>query len=69
MWVLIENFPKIIDKSKIDYEEFIYILAKKSNLNKFYKAEIKWKWIEYFNEKQEKELMELDSVKNLYNLI
>ena len=69
MWVLIENFPKIIDKSKIDYEEFIYILAEKSNLNKFYKAEIKWKWIEYFNEKQEKELMELDSVKNLYNLI
>ena len=69
MWVLIENFPKIIDKNKIYYEEFIYILAEKSNLNKFYKAEIKCKWIEYFDEKQEEKIMELDSVKNLYNLI
>jgi len=40
MSVLIENFPKVTDKSKLDYEEFIYLLAEKSNLNKFYKAKI-----------------------------
>ena len=69
MWVLLKNFPKITDKSKIDYDEFIYLLAEKANLNKIYRAKIEGKWIEIFSEKQEKEIMELDSVKWLYNLI
>ena len=49
MSLVVENFPVEINKSKIDYEEFIYILSKKANLNKFSKAEIKSKWIEYFS--------------------
>jgi len=69
MWVLLYNFPKITDKTEINYEEFISVLAKKSNLNTFYKTEIKGKWIEFFEDNEEKKLMELDSVKNLYNLI
>jgi len=69
MSLIVENFPVEINKSKIDYEEFIYILSKKANLNKFSKAEIKSKWVEYFSKDKEKKLMELDSVKWLYNLI
>jgi len=69
MWVLLQDFPKITTKSEMNYEEFIFTLSKKANLNNIYKAKIEWKWIEYFDEKQEKEIMELDSVKWLYNLI
>ncbi len=69
MWVLLQNFPNITTKSEINYDEFIVILSEKANLNTIYKAKIEWKWIEYFEEKQEKNIMELDSVKWLYNLI
>jgi hypothetical protein len=69
MWVLLQNFPNITTKSEMNYEEFIYVLSEKVNLNKIYKAKIEWKWVEYFGKKQEKEIMELDSVKWLYNLI
>jgi hypothetical protein len=69
MWVLLQNFPNITTKSEMNYDEFIYVLSKKANLNNIYKAKIEWKWVEYFEEKLEKEIMELDSVKWLYNLI
>ena len=69
MWVLLQNFPNITTKSEMNYDEFIYVLSKKANLNNIYKAKIEWKWVEYFEEEQEEEIMELDSVKWLYNLI
>ena len=69
MWVLLQNFPEITDKKEINYEEFIFVLWKKANLNRIYKAEIKWEWVEYFEKENEKNIMELDSVKWLYNLI
>jgi hypothetical protein len=69
MWVLLQNFPNITTKSEMNYDEFIYVLSKKANLNNIYKAKIEWKWVEYFGEEQEEEIMELDSVKWLYNLI
>ena len=69
MWVLLQNFPNITTKSEMNYDEFIYVLSKKANLNNIYKAKIEWKWVEYFEEKLEKEIMELDSVKWLYNLV
>jgi hypothetical protein len=43
MTLVVDNFPIKTDKAEIDYEEFIYILSKKANLNKIYKAEIKMK--------------------------
>ena len=70
MSVLLENFPiKITNKKKIDYEEFIFKLSERANLNTIYKSKIKWEWVEYFSEETEKNIMELDSVRWLYNSI
>jgi len=69
MWVVLKDFPDIIDKKEINYDDFIFILSRKSNLNNIYKTEIKWEWIEFFDKKQEEEIMKLNSVQNLYNII
>ncbi len=66
MSVSLKDFPNI---KANNYEEFILALSRKANLNRIYKAKIKWEWVKYFDEKEEKEIMELDSVKWLYNLI
>jgi len=67
MPTLIQDFPVKI-KPEIKYEDFINFLWKKAVLNKVFNAEIKWDWVEYFEEKQEQEIMELESVKSLYNM-
>jgi hypothetical protein len=41
MSLVVENIPVETGKSKVNYDEFIYILSEKANLNKAYKAEIK----------------------------
>jgi hypothetical protein len=55
--------PITLNKTSINYEDFILTLSKKANLNKVYKAEIESSGVELFDKKTENKIMGLDSVK------
>lgn len=67
MNITIKDFPLDINEKEITYNSFIDLLSKKNLLDDVNKADIKFEWLEYFSENEEKKIMNLDSVNSLYN--
>ena len=69
MSIIVRDLPLKTNKKEIDYNDLIMLLSQKAVLNDVYKANIQFEWVEYFSEEAEDKIMEIDSVKSLFNSI
>ena len=67
MSIVINDLPVSIKQKEMNYNDFISLLSKKSTLNNISNSSIEFEWVEDFDKKEEKKILDLDSVKWLYN--
>ena len=67
MSIVINDLPVSIKQKEMNYDDFISLLSKKSTLNNISNSSIEFEWVEDFDKKEEKKILDLDSVKWLYN--
>lgn len=56
-------------KTELSYNDFINLLTQKSLLDKVYESDIEFYWVDYFDHQDEEKIMNLKSVKSLFNSI